>query len=115
MPVGRGALEGGGEQPFCLVNGDRDHAWFSRRRLARRDGRRGLGVGAVPELGGGDGADGQGGYDQHEVAQDRGVQARLALVQAEAVLAELESLLSQPPLMPVKWTLSLAGCRVLGR
>jgi hypothetical protein len=38
--------------------------------------------------GGGDGADGQGGHDQHGVAEDRGVQAGLALVQPEAVLAE---------------------------
>jgi hypothetical protein len=42
------------------------------------------------------------------VAEDRGVQAGLALVQAEAVLAELEIFLNQPPLMPVKRKLSLA-------
>jgi hypothetical protein len=36
------------------------------------------------------------------------VQARLALVQAEVVLAELESLFNRPPLMPVKRKLSLA-------
>jgi hypothetical protein len=55
----------------------------------------GLGVGAVPQLGGGDGADREGGHDQHDVPQDRGVEAGLALVQAEAALPELEALL--PP------------------
>ena len=43
------------------------------------------------QLGGGDGADRQGGHDQHGVARDRGVEPGLALVQAEAVLAELKS------------------------
>jgi hypothetical protein len=46
-----------------------------------------VGIGAVPELGGGDRADSQGGHDQHCVAEDRGVEPGLALVQAEAVLA----------------------------
>ena len=56
----------------------------------------GLGVGAVSEVGGGDGADGQGGHDQYGVAGDRGVEPGLALVEAEAVLAELEVLLDRP-------------------
>jgi hypothetical protein len=59
----------------------------------------GLGIGAVSELGGGDGPDRQGGHDQHDVAQDRGVQPGLALIRAEAVLAGPEILfcgLSQP-------------------
>jgi hypothetical protein len=43
--------------------------------------RRCLGVGAVPEHRGGDSADRKGGHDQDEVAQDRGVEAGLALVQ----------------------------------
>ena len=47
-----------------------------------------LGVGAVLDQGGGDGADGQGGHHQHGVACDRGVEPGLALVKAEAVLAE---------------------------
>jgi len=42
------------------------------------------------------------------VAGDRGVQAYLRLVEAEAVLAELEIFFSQPPLMPVKKKSSLA-------
>lgn len=41
------------------------------RALAGRTGG-GPGVGAVYELGGGDGADGQGGYDQNGVPGDRG-------------------------------------------
>ena len=58
--------------------------------------RRCLGVGAVPELGGGDGADREGGHDQHDVAQDRGVEPGLALVQAEAALAQFEAFLHRP-------------------
>jgi len=70
-----------------------------------------LGVGAVFEAGGHDGADREGGHDQHGVPLYRGVQPGLALVQAEAVLAELEVLLSTPPMMPLK----LAACLILGR
>jgi len=36
------------------------------------------------------------------VAEDRGVQPGLALVEAEAVLAEFEIFLNRPLLMPVK-------------
>jgi hypothetical protein len=54
---------------------------------AGRAGRgRRLGVGAVTQQRGGDGADGQGGHDQDGVAGDGGVEAGLALVEAEAVL-----------------------------
>jgi hypothetical protein len=42
------------------------------------------------------------------MAEDRGIEAGLALVQPEAVLAELEILLSQPLLIPVKKKSSLA-------
>jgi hypothetical protein len=42
------------------------------------------------------------------VAEDRGVEPDLALVQAEAVLPELEILFSQPLLIPVKKKSSLA-------
>jgi len=42
------------------------------------------------------------------VAADRGVEPRLALVQAEVVLSEFESFFSQPPLIPVKKKSSLA-------
>jgi probable F420-dependent oxidoreductase len=66
------------------------------RCLVRGHGRRGHAVCAVFELGGSDGADRQGGHDQYEVAQDRGVQPCLALVEAEAVLPELEILLARP-------------------
>jgi hypothetical protein len=55
-----------------------------------------LGAGPVLQLGGGNGADGQGGHDQDGVPQDRVVEADLGLVRAEAVLAELEILLHRP-------------------
>jgi hypothetical protein len=42
--------DGGGEQPLDLVDGERDKAGVAGRRLVWPDGRRGLGVGAVPEL-----------------------------------------------------------------
>src|SRR5271165_5463931 len=65
----------------------RERAWW---RLIRPDRGRCLGVGAVAQQRGGDGADGQGGHDEHGVAGDRGVEPSLALVEAEAVLAEFE-------------------------
>ena len=58
-------------------------------------GRR-LGVGAVFELGGGDGADGEGGHHQYRVAEDRGVEPGLALVEREAVLGEGEIFFYRP-------------------
>ena len=66
------------------------------RFLAGKDRRGSLGTGAVPEQGGGDGADCQGGHDQDGVPGDRGVQADLGLVQPEAVLAELEIFFNGP-------------------
>src|ERR1700691_2570790 len=45
-----GPGEGCGEQALDLVDGQRDHARVLWRCLARRDGRRGLGTGAVPDL-----------------------------------------------------------------
>jgi hypothetical protein len=45
---------------------------------------------AVPVQRGGDGADGQGGHDQHGVPGDRGVEADPGLVEPEAVLPEFE-------------------------
>jgi hypothetical protein len=59
-------------------------------------GRRCLGTGAVPELGGRDGADGQGGHDQDGVPGDRGVEPDLGLIQAEEVLAGPELLFHGP-------------------
>ena len=55
-----------------------------------------LGAGAAAEQGGGDGADGQGGHDQHGVPGDRGVEADLGLVEPEAVLSELEIFFGRP-------------------
>ena len=46
--------EGFGEQAFDLADGERDETGVGRRRGVRPGWRRGLGVGAVPELGGGD-------------------------------------------------------------
>jgi len=89
--------EGGGEQPLDFADGERDQAGVAGRRLVWPGGRRCLGAGAVPELGGGDGADSEGGHDEYEVAADRGVEPRLALVQAEVVLPELESFFHRPP------------------
>jgi hypothetical protein len=56
----------------------------------------GLGAGAVAEQGGGDGADREGGYDQHGMPGDRGMQPDLRLVETEAVLAELETFFYGP-------------------
>ena len=96
------ALEGTGEQAPDLRDGQRDHPGVFRRSLVRGDRWRGLRISAVAQQGGGDRADGQGGHDQHDVAGDRGVEPGLALVQAEAVLPELEILFNRPPLMPLK-------------
>jgi hypothetical protein len=111
VPGGLGVTGGGREQPLDLVDGKGDQARIGGWCLVRGGRRRGLAAGAVPELGGGDGADGKGCHDQHEVAQDRGVEAGLALVQAEVAFAEPESLLSRPLLIPVKRKRSLASRR----
>ena len=79
-------LEGGGEQAPDLRDGQRDHPGIWRR-LAGPHWRGRLGIGAVVEQGRGDCADRQGGHHQHEVAEDRGIEPGLGLVQAEAVLA----------------------------
>jgi hypothetical protein len=102
------ALECGGEQAPDLRDGQRDHPGFGGGRLIGPDWRRGLGIGAVAEQRSGHGADRQGGHDQHDVAGDRGVEPGLALVEAEAVLAELEIFFSRPLLIPVKKKSSLA-------
>ena len=105
---GLGRRMAAASRPLDLRDGQRDHAGLGGRRLVGPDRGRCLGVGAVAEQGGGDGADGQGGHDQHGVAGDRGVEPDLALVQAEAALAELEIFFSRPPLIPVKKKSSLA-------
>ena len=90
-PPGQGAGGQGGEQALDLRDGQRDHAGFRRWRLAGPDRGRCLGIGSVFHQRGGDGADRQRGHDQQGVADDRGVEPGLALVEPEAVLAELES------------------------
>ncbi len=107
-PPGQGPGGEGGEEALDLRDGQRDHAGFGGRRLIGPDRGRRLGVGAVLQQRGGDGADGQGGHHQHGVAEDRGVEPGLALVQPEAVLAEFEIFYSRPLLMPVKRKRSLA-------
>jgi hypothetical protein len=102
------AGKGVGEQAPDLADGERDEAGVGGRLVVWAAPRRRLGIGPVPELGGRDGADRQGGHDQNEVPQDRGVEPGLALVQAEASLSQLEALFNRPPLMSLKWKRSLA-------
>ena len=52
--------ERGGEQPLHFMDGERDQAGLAGRRLVWAGGRQSLGAGAVPELGGGDGAEQRG-------------------------------------------------------
>jgi hypothetical protein len=68
-----------GEQAPGFWDGERDHAGVGGRGLIGPDWRWCLGAGAVAQEGGGDGADGQGGHDQHGVPGDRGVEADLGL------------------------------------
>ena len=91
-----GSLKACGEQACYLRNGQGDHPGLGRRQLVRRNGRRGLGTGVVARERSGDGADGQGGHDQDGVPEDRGVEADLALVEPEAVLAEREIFFRRP-------------------
>jgi len=86
--AGRG---GPGEQAGDLRDGQRDHARVGWWRLARPGRRWWLGIGAVFEQGGCDGADCEGGHDQHGVPGDRGVEPDLGLIQPEAVLAGPET------------------------
>jgi hypothetical protein len=75
-PAGAGLVAASPVQPAC---------GFPRR--ARQAA--GPGIGAIFEQGGCGGADRQGGHDQHDATEDRGVQPGLALIQAEAVLADI--------------------------
>src|SRR5260370_22726968 len=75
-PPGQGPDGEGGEQSLDLGDGQRDHAGLGGGRLTGPDRGRGLGVGAVLDQGGGDGADGEGGHDEHGVAGARGGEAR---------------------------------------
>jgi hypothetical protein len=68
-----------------------------RQAAAGRTGLRApLGIDPAPEEGGGDGADGRCGHDQHGVPGDRGVEPDLGLIQAEAVLPSPELLFRGP-------------------
>ena len=103
QPVGGRAGRGWmGEQACGLGDAERDHAWVGGRRLVRPERQRRPGISAVAQQGCGDGADGQGGHDQHGVPGDRGVEPGLALVQPEAALPRSEVLFNQPPVMPLK-------------
>jgi hypothetical protein len=84
------------EQAPGFGDGERDHPGVSGRGLVREYRCGGLGAGTAAQQGGGDGADGQGGHDQHGVPGDRGVQADLGLAEPEAVLAELEIFFAWP-------------------
>jgi len=73
QPVPGGAGRGRvGEQAPGFWDGERDHAGVGGRGLVGPDWRWRLGAGAAAQQGGGDGADGQGGHDQHGVPGDRG-------------------------------------------
>ena len=96
------------EQARGFRHGERNHPQVGGRGLVRKYWGGRLGAGAAAEQGGGDGADGQGGHDQHGVPGDRGVEPCLALVEREAVLSGLEIFFSRPLLIPVKKKLSLA-------
>jgi hypothetical protein len=85
-----------GEQGFDRGNGERDEPGIGGRGLAWGHRRRGSPVGAVPQFGRGDRADSQSGHDQDQMPQNRGVQAGLARVKAEAVLGERERFLNRP-------------------
>jgi hypothetical protein len=69
MPAGPGLVEGGGKQPFHLVDGEGDETWVVGGRLTWAGRWRGMGAGVAPERGGGHGADGEGGHDQHGMAR----------------------------------------------
>jgi hypothetical protein len=64
--------------------------------VVRGHGQWRLGAGPVLQLGGGNGADGQGGHDQDGVPQDRVVEADLGLVEAETALAGSEIFFNWP-------------------
>lgn len=83
------------EQSFDLGDGKCDQAGVGRWFLigqGRQDWLWRLGF----PLGGGDGADREGGHRQHDVTQERGVEPDLGVVEPEVVLAELEILFHRP-------------------
>ena len=82
------------EQSFDLGDGQGDESgvggWLFIRAV-RQDR-----LGCLGSLFG-DGADGEGGHGEHDVAIQSGVVADLAVIEPEVVLAELEVLLDGPP------------------
>ena len=79
-----------------LGDAQRDQAGVVRRWFVRACRWRGGAVGGLTHLGGGDRAGCEGDDGQDDVAQQRGVEADLAVVEAELVLADLEILLHRP-------------------
>ena len=102
-PVGRvveGLDDEGDEQALDFVAGE--------RYQGVRRGVVGVFVGAD------DGEEGVGEHGQGDPAGPGRVAADLVLVQSCQALAGLERLFSRPPLMPMKWNLSLAMPQILG-
>jgi hypothetical protein len=80
------------EQAPGFGDGERNHPGVGGRRLIREYRCGCLGAGTAAQQGGGDGADGRSGHDQHGVPGDRGIQADLGLVEPEAVLSRIRNL-----------------------
>src|SRR6266487_952244 len=83
-------------QPLDLRDGERDQPGILGGFLVGTGRRRRCGAG-VPQAGGGNGADRQGGHDQCQVPHDRAVEADLGVVVAELVLPELVIFPGGPP------------------
>jgi len=84
------------EQAPGFGDGERDHAEVGGRGLVREYRGGWLGAGAAAQRGGGKGADGHGGHDQHGVPGDRVIEADLGLVEPEAILPEFEIFFARP-------------------
>src|SRR4051794_22188596 len=70
------------EQSFDLGDGQSDQARILGWQVLRRGGQDG-GGGSGFGLGGGDGADGERGYGQHDVSQQGGVETDLGVVESK--------------------------------
>jgi len=88
-------LAGQHVKAFDLGNGERDQAGVSWWLLVS-SGRYRRGRAGCAQVGGGDRADRQGGHDQGQVPDDRGVQADLGVVVAELVLPEFVIFFDRP-------------------
>ena len=84
------------EQSFELGNGERDQPGVARWLLVVAVGQDRLWPSGFLG-GGGDGADGEGGHGERDVAEHGGVEADLAVVESEVVFAELERFFDRPP------------------